>query len=104
MHRKAQTGRYASKGTNRAPARPGGGSGLHRRRIGRSVCAVPAVDRKSPSKPKRLEVRDRGLRLEDPKLRRAVVDMEVSASLPELWLALRQFLTAGIPNHHSATL
>jgi DNA-binding CsgD family transcriptional regulator len=51
-----------------------------------------------------LDVRDRGPRLDDPMLRRAVVDMEVSASVPELWRALQRFLVAGIPNHHSATL
>jgi DNA-binding CsgD family transcriptional regulator/PAS domain-containing protein len=49
-------------------------------------------------------VRERALRLDDPVLRRAVVDMEVSASVPELWRALQRFLQTGIPNHHSATL
>ena len=51
-----------------------------------------------------LETRDRGLKLTDPALRRALVDMEVSASVPELWRSLRDILQVGIPKHHSATL
>ena len=51
-----------------------------------------------------LAVHDRGPSLDDPALRRAVVDMQVSASVPELWRALQRFLIAGFPNHHSATL
>lgn len=51
-----------------------------------------------------LEVRDRALRLDDPALRRSLVDMEVAASVPELWKALRGFLATTIPNTHSATL
>jgi DNA-binding CsgD family transcriptional regulator len=51
-----------------------------------------------------LEVRDRALRLDDPTLRRSLVDMEVAASVPELWKALRQFLETSIPHSHSATL
>lgn len=51
-----------------------------------------------------LEARDLSLRLSDPILRRAIVDMEVSASVPELWRALREILKIGIPKHHSATL
>jgi DNA-binding CsgD family transcriptional regulator len=54
--------------------------------------------------PAPLEVRDRGLRIDDPSLRRSLVDMEVAASVPELWKALRQFLDHTIPHSHSATL
>lgn len=60
--------------------------------------------RPTPSPALPLQARDRGPSLDDPTLRRAVVDMEVSASVPELWRALQRFLIAGIPNHHSATL
>jgi len=43
-------------------------------------------------------------RWDDPALRRLVVAMEVSASIPEFWKALRTFLETAIPNQHSATL
>jgi DNA-binding CsgD family transcriptional regulator len=51
-----------------------------------------------------LEVKDRSRRLGDPALRRSLVDMEVSASVPELWKALQGFLQRAFPKHHSATL
>ena len=65
---------------------------------------MAAEQKKSSPKASPLEVRDRGQRLSDPALRRALVDMEVSASVPELWRSLQNFLQAGIPKHHSATL
>jgi len=51
-----------------------------------------------------LEVNDRALRLQNPALRRSLVDMQVAASVPELWKALHQLLQQAIPNHHSTTL
>ncbi|MSU25371.1 MAG: LuxR family transcriptional regulator [Opitutus sp.] len=65
---------------------------------------MTAARRKTAPKIQPLEARDRGLRLTDPELRRALVDMEVSASVPELWRSLREILQVGIPQHHSATL
>lgn len=64
---------------------------------------MPSKPNASNTKPL-VEVRDRGLRLDDPSLRRTLVDMEVSASVPELWKALQRFLQTAIPNHHSSTL
>lgn len=64
--------------------------------------------RTSPGQPTRvsapLEVQDRSLRIEDPALRRSIVDMQVAASIPELWKALHHLLQQAIPNHHSTTL
>jgi DNA-binding CsgD family transcriptional regulator/PAS domain-containing protein len=65
---------------------------------------VSAVRRSRSRQAPLLSARDRAIQLDDPKLRGALVDMEVSASVPELWKALQRFLLAGIPNHHSATL
>lgn len=55
---------------------------------------------KSPA----IEVRDRSPHLDDPALRRLIVDMQVAASIPELWKALHSLLQQAIPNHHSTTL
>ncbi len=82
------------------PAAPGGV---------KSRSAVPAATKKSaaarkPAAPASLVVQDRSLRLDDPTLRRSIVDMEVSASVPELWKALSRFLHTAFPRHHSATL
>lgn len=90
-----------------ARSRPGPELGLPTPRRGRK--SRPAVSA-SPSQPKparataALEVRERRLQLDDPALRRSLVDMEVSASVPELWKALNQFLHTAFPKHHSATL
>ncbi|HRE79824.1 MAG TPA: LuxR C-terminal-related transcriptional regulator [Opitutaceae bacterium] len=51
-----------------------------------------------------IEAHDRRPHLDDPSLRRAVVDMQVAASVPELWKALHRLLQQAIPNHHSTTL
>lgn len=80
--------------------------------IGRKIVAAgpfPAesaavLSPKLPRKKTTLVVRDRGLRLDDPVLRRSLVDMEVAASVPELWKALQGLLEQAIPHSHSATL
>lgn len=79
---------------NNLPARP----------FGRTVPGVMPSKSAKPAKSAPLEVRERTLRLDDPALRRTLVDMEVAASVPELWKALREFLDTTIPHTHSATL
>ncbi|MCC6415710.1 MAG: hypothetical protein IT582_07360, partial [Opitutaceae bacterium] len=59
---------------------------------------------KPSSKKGSITVEDRGLKLDDPVLRRSVVDMEVAASVPELWKALQGLLGKAIPHSHSTTL
>lgn len=56
------------------------------------------------SPPPRTQVTERELRLDDPVLRHSFVDLQVAASVPELWKALHKLLRTAIPNHHSATL
>lgn len=58
----------------------------------------------APAAAEPLEVRDRALRLQDSELRRSLVDLQVAASIPELWKALHRLLQMAIPNHHSMTL
>lgn len=58
----------------------------------------------APAAASPLEVMDRSLRLADEGLRRSLVDMQVAASVPELWKALHHLLQQAIPNHHSTTL
>ncbi len=65
---------------------------------------MPSKSSSAVSSKPSIELKERALQFDDPLLRRAVVDMEVAASVPELWKALRQFLDVAIPNHHSATL
>jgi DNA-binding CsgD family transcriptional regulator/PAS domain-containing protein len=64
--------------------------------------APPPAPRAHP-RPK-VEIAERALRLNDPSLSRALVDLQVSASIPELWKALLRLLQEAIPKHHSTTL
>ncbi|MBL9214771.1 MAG: helix-turn-helix transcriptional regulator [Opitutaceae bacterium] len=64
------------------------------------IAAKPAAKPAPPA----VEVADRALRLDDPALRRSLVDMQVAASVPELWKALHKLLQTAIPHHHSSTL